>query len=176
MIRLLRHSSTLTLPDASYTQVSLGDLTVTAQSIGVARSSFGFDFVDGIMAFGPEELTSGTVQGADIVPTFMQGLVSQGQITQNVLGVSFEPLTGSVSPPRGMTVLLNSDIVCDRTRSISTASSLWEELTTQSILEPSRTFHAPKCPHSIPSGESTLHLRPSDLPRSEYHFPPLLIP
>ncbi|KAJ7617169.1 putative cathepsin E [Roridomyces roridus] len=72
-----------------------GGITATKQSIGVAKSSEGFEGTDGIIGFGPEELTEDTVSGVSEVPTFMQNLVSQGIISTNVLGVSFAPLTGS---------------------------------------------------------------------------------
>ncbi|KAJ7023467.1 aspartic peptidase domain-containing protein [Mycena alexandri] len=75
--------------------VSLGGTTATSQSIGVAKSSTGFTGTDGIIGFGPEELTEDTVTGVDEVPTFLQTLVSEGVIDSNILGVSFAPLTGS---------------------------------------------------------------------------------
>jgi hypothetical protein len=78
-------------------QVSLGDVTVIAQSIGVANFSIGFDGFDGIIGFGPVGLTNGTVEGTPQVQTFMQNLVSQGQISANVMGISFEPENGAVS-------------------------------------------------------------------------------
>ncbi|KAJ7030601.1 aspartic peptidase domain-containing protein [Mycena alexandri] len=75
--------------------VSIGGTAATKQSIGVAKSSTGFTGTDGIVGFGPEELTEDTVTGATEVPTFLQTLVSEGVITDNILGVSFAPLTGS---------------------------------------------------------------------------------
>ncbi|KAJ7735627.1 aspartic peptidase domain-containing protein [Mycena maculata] len=75
--------------------VSVDGTGVTGQSIGVAKSSSGFSDVDGIIGFGPEDLTEYTVSGVSEVPTFLQNLVSQGVISENILGVSFAPLTGS---------------------------------------------------------------------------------
>ncbi|KAJ7726319.1 putative aspartic protease [Mycena maculata] len=75
--------------------VSLAGTGVTGQSIGVAKSSTGFSGTDGIIGFGPEDLTEDTVSGVSEIPTFMQNLVSQGVISENILGVSFAPLTGS---------------------------------------------------------------------------------
>ncbi|KAJ6517433.1 putative aspartic protease, partial [Mycena vitilis] len=75
--------------------VALSGTSATSVSIGVASSATGFDGVDGIIGFGPEELTEDTVDGANEVPTFMQDLKSQGVIDSNVLGVSFAPLSGS---------------------------------------------------------------------------------
>ncbi|KAN0114542.1 putative cathepsin E [Hyaloscypha variabilis] len=75
--------------------VSFGGLTVTDQSIGAASTSSGFTGVDGIIGFGPVDLTEDTVSGANTVPTFMDNLYSQGSISTEVLGVSFRPESGS---------------------------------------------------------------------------------
>ncbi|KUL89529.1 hypothetical protein ZTR_04286 [Talaromyces verruculosus] len=76
-------------------KVSFGGLTVSSQSIGAATSSSGFSGVDGIIGFGPVDLTEGTVSNANTVPTFLDNLYSQGSISQEVLGVSFRPESGS---------------------------------------------------------------------------------
>jgi hypothetical protein len=76
-------------------QVTFGGLTVSSQSIGVARSSSGFDGVDGILGVGPVDLTEGTVSGASTVPTFLDNLYRQGTISSEVLGVYFQPESGS---------------------------------------------------------------------------------
>ncbi|KAL6900054.1 aspartic peptidase domain-containing protein [Trichoderma evansii] len=75
--------------------VSFGGLTVQGQSVGAASSSQGFTGVDGIIGFGPVDLTANTVDGADSVPTFTNNLYSQGAISTEVLGVSFRPESGS---------------------------------------------------------------------------------
>jgi hypothetical protein len=77
--------------------VSVGDITVIAQSIGVASISTGFSGVDGILGLGPDSLTVGTVEGMVIVPTVMDNLASQGQIPANLIGISFEPDNNGVS-------------------------------------------------------------------------------
>nr|GAT51469.1 aspartic protease [Mycena chlorophos] len=77
--------------------VSIGGTAVTKQSIGVASKASGFTGTDGIVGFGPEDLTEGTVSGSSEVPTFMQTLVSEGVISDNILGVKFAALTGSES-------------------------------------------------------------------------------
>ncbi|KAL6818037.1 putative aspartic protease [Trichoderma sp. SZMC 28013] len=77
--------------------VTFGGLTVTSQSIGSARSSSGFEGVDGIIGFGPVDLTEDTVSNANTVPTFLDNLYSQGSISTEVLGVSFLPESGSDS-------------------------------------------------------------------------------
>jgi len=76
-------------------KVSFGGLTVNSQSIGAASSATGFQGVDGIIGFGPVDLTQGTVSNANTVPTFMDNLYNQGSISTEVLGVSFRPESGS---------------------------------------------------------------------------------
>ncbi|PIB02373.1 Polyporopepsin [Cercospora beticola] len=75
--------------------VSFGGLTVRSQSLGAATSAQGFTGVDGIIGFGPADLTQGTVSNANTVPTFMDNLYSQGSIAREVLGVYFRPESGS---------------------------------------------------------------------------------
>ena len=75
-------------------KVSFGGLTVSKQSIGAASQSSGFTGVDGIIGFGPVDLTTDTVSNANEVPTFMDNLHSQGSISSEVLGVSFRPESG----------------------------------------------------------------------------------
>ncbi|KAF8317083.1 acid protease [Clavulina sp. PMI_390] len=75
--------------------VNFAGLTAASQSFGVASSSTGFDGVDGIIGFGPVDLTEGTVSGVNTVPTFMDTLYSQGAIPDEVLGVYFSPESGS---------------------------------------------------------------------------------
>lgn len=72
----------------------MGDgLTVQSQSIGVAQKATGFTDVDGILGIGPADLTAGTTGGQDTVPTFMDNLMAQGSIEQEVITVVFEPTT-----------------------------------------------------------------------------------
>ncbi|CAA7264889.1 unnamed protein product [Cyclocybe aegerita] len=70
-------------------------LVIPQQSIGVASRSSGFDSVDGILGIGPVDLTEGTLSPAtnSIVPTVTDNLFSQGTITNNEIGISFEPTT-----------------------------------------------------------------------------------
>lgn len=75
--------------------VTFAGLTVKAQSIGAASSATGFSGVDGIIGFGPVDLTENTVSNTNTVPTFLDNLYSQGTISQEVLGVSFQPESGS---------------------------------------------------------------------------------
>jgi cathepsin E len=78
-------------------QVSLGPgLTIPAQSIGVASQTSGFGpGVDGILGIGPVELTVGTLSPhtTSTVPTVTDNLFSQGTISKNEIGISFEPTT-----------------------------------------------------------------------------------
>ncbi|KAF7342908.1 Aspartic protease [Mycena sanguinolenta] len=85
-----------TVSGTEYTDtLVLGGLTVTKQSIGDGTKSSGFEGVDGIIGFGPVDLTEDTVSGSTTVPTVMNNLLSQGSISTQVLGVSFAPESGS---------------------------------------------------------------------------------
>jgi len=75
--------------------LTVGGLTVKSQSIGDGTTSSGFQGVDGIIGFGPVDLTQGTVSGSTTVPTVIANLLSQGTISEAVLGVSFRPESGS---------------------------------------------------------------------------------
>ncbi|KAJ3529152.1 hypothetical protein NM688_g7891 [Phlebia brevispora] len=79
--------------------VTLGPgLTITAQSIGVASESEGFEGVDGIIGIGPVDLTLDTLSPdtRDTIPTgesFTDNLFTQGAIPEHLVAVSFEPTT-----------------------------------------------------------------------------------
>lgn len=80
--------------------VSLGSgLTINKQSIGVASTSQGFDGVDGILGIGPVDLTVGTLSPdtRSTIPTVTDNLFSQGVISANEIGISFEPTTQQVA-------------------------------------------------------------------------------
>lgn len=71
------------------------------QSIGAANQSSGFaQGIDGIIGFGPVDLTDGTVSNQADVPTFTNNLYSEGLIPVEVLGVSYRPEPGSSSSSR----------------------------------------------------------------------------
>ncbi|KAJ7354266.1 family A1 protease [Mycena albidolilacea] len=77
-------------------QVTLAPgLVIPKQSIGVASRSSGFSGIDGILGLGPVGLTAGTLSPdpASLIPTVMDNLVSQGTITNNIFGISFQPTT-----------------------------------------------------------------------------------
>ncbi|KAF8139020.1 aspartic proteinase [Boletus edulis] len=69
------------------------DLVINQQSIGVSHV-FSFnksDGIDGVLGIGPVDLTENTVDGVDTVLTVMDNLHSQGTISEEVLGVFFNP-------------------------------------------------------------------------------------
>lgn len=72
------------------------DLVIDKQSIGVADSSSGISDVDGILGVGPTDLTSGTLDtGNTEIPTVLDNLLSQEKISEEVLGIYFEPVSDS---------------------------------------------------------------------------------
>ncbi|KAG8696229.1 hypothetical protein FRC08_007299 [Ceratobasidium sp. 394] len=76
--------------------VIIGNMSAKDQSISVASYSEGFNGTDGILGLGPDALTAGTITGShSLIPTIMQTLEAQQVIEQNVLGVYFQPITGS---------------------------------------------------------------------------------
>ncbi|KAJ6606850.1 aspartic peptidase A1 [Mycena sp. CBHHK59/15] len=77
-------------------QVTLATgLVIHNQSIGVATSSAGFEGVDGILGIGPVSLTLDTLSPAttQLIPTVTDNLFSQGTISSDLIGISFEPTT-----------------------------------------------------------------------------------
>ena len=80
--------------------VTLGPgLVIEQQQIGVAIISQGFEGVDGILGVGPVDLTQGTLQNDPnaFVPTVSDNLLSQGAISEEVLGIFFAPTTSVVA-------------------------------------------------------------------------------
>ena len=71
--------------------VTIGDLVIKNQSIGVAEIAFGFNGLDGILGLGPDDLTEGTTSAGGEVPTVVDNAFAQGLIHAKVVGVSFEP-------------------------------------------------------------------------------------
>ncbi|KAH0591103.1 Polyporopepsin [Termitomyces sp. J132] len=68
-------------------------LVIPSQSIGVASRATGFDGVDGILGIGPVDLTQGTLSPASssLIPTVTDNAFSEGLISANQIGISFEP-------------------------------------------------------------------------------------
>jgi len=77
-------------------QVTLAPgLVIDKQGVGVSRLALGFQSWDGILGVGPTGLTVGTLfpDRSQAVPTVVDNLVTQGDIEDAVLGVSFNPLS-----------------------------------------------------------------------------------
>ena len=79
--------------------VDLGSgLVIENQSIGVASSATGFSGFDGILGVGPVDLTSSTVHNfTGTVPTVTDNLLSQGTISEEILGIYYVPASESTS-------------------------------------------------------------------------------
>ena len=78
--------------------VTLGSgLVIKDQSIGVASSATGFTGADGILGIGPVGLTANTVSNTATVPTVSDNLLSQGTISEEVLGIYYVPAAESSS-------------------------------------------------------------------------------
>jgi len=112
--------------------VTLSDsLVIDNQSIGVASTATGFNDVDGILGVGPVDLTSNTVSNTDTVPTVTDNLFSQGTISQDSLGISFEPSTSTDQQNGTLTFgdidtsLTSSDVSFTPITSTSPASNYW---------------------------------------------------
>ncbi|KAI1786220.1 acid protease [Ganoderma leucocontextum] len=73
--------------------VTIGDLVVKNQGIGVAEIAFGFNGLDGIIGLGPVDLTEDSTSNGGEVPTVVDNAFAQGLIDAAVVGVSFEPTT-----------------------------------------------------------------------------------
>ncbi|KAF8141308.1 acid protease [Boletus edulis] len=73
-------------------------LVIRQQSIGVTSQASGIAHgLDGILGLGPINLTMGTVNGMNTVPTVSDNLHSQGTISKEVLGVYFIPESSSTT-------------------------------------------------------------------------------
>jgi cathepsin E len=73
---------------------------IPKQSIGAGNTSTGLNGADGILGVGPTVLTMGTLSpdNGSTIPTITDNLFSSGTISENVLGISFEP----ISDPSGI--------------------------------------------------------------------------
>ncbi|KAF8942524.1 hypothetical protein BGZ46_006739, partial [Entomortierella lignicola] len=76
-------------------QVTIGGLTFT-QEFGVASSSSGFDGTQGLVGFGPDDLSAITSNGENI-PTPVDNLYSAGKIPSDIIGVYFKTITDGSS-------------------------------------------------------------------------------
>ncbi|KAF8626737.1 hypothetical protein AX17_006502 [Amanita inopinata Kibby_2008] len=70
-------------------------LVLSSQSIGVASTSTGFNGYDGILGIGPVDLTVGTLSPdtGSSIPTVTDMAYSQGFLSADEVGVSFQPTT-----------------------------------------------------------------------------------
>ncbi|KAG0302513.1 hypothetical protein BGZ98_007438, partial [Dissophora globulifera] len=75
------------------TVVLSSGLEVSGQSIGVAKTSAGFNGVDGVLGVGPSGLSEGTTSGGGVIPTVTENLFTQGVISSNLVAISLEPST-----------------------------------------------------------------------------------
>ncbi|KAG2361272.1 aspartic peptidase A1 [Suillus spraguei] len=77
--------------------VTLGHgITIPNYELAVASTTTNFRFHDGILGIGPRDLTVGTLTNDPTAtyPTFTDWLVTTGIIRQNIVGISFQPVTG----------------------------------------------------------------------------------
>lgn len=75
-------------------QVTLASgLVIEKQIIGVATTTRGFEGVDGVLGLGPVDLTQGTSNSGETIPTVTDNLFSNGIIIENLFALSFEPST-----------------------------------------------------------------------------------
>lgn len=116
-----------------YDQLTFSSDLVFNQSIGVASTSSGFNDVNGILGIGPVNLTQGTVQDVDSVPTVVDSLFEQGLIENNLVSVFFQPTIGDNTNPAGTGELnfggidetIGFDIFYTPITSTSPASQYW---------------------------------------------------
>ncbi|KAF9435829.1 hypothetical protein BGZ76_005432 [Entomortierella beljakovae] len=81
-------------------QVTIGG-HIFNQEFGVATSATGFDGIQGLVGFGPDDLSSITTGGENI-PTPVDNLYSSGQIPSDSVGVYFKAITdGGVQETNG---------------------------------------------------------------------------
>ncbi|OCH93069.1 acid protease [Obba rivulosa] len=76
--------------------VTLGELTIPQQGIADAQLAQGFGpGIDGILGIGPTDLTEGTLSpnALGVIPTVTDNAYFEGLISQDAVGVSFQPTT-----------------------------------------------------------------------------------
>ncbi|KAI0327407.1 acid protease [Cubamyces sp. BRFM 1775] len=94
------YGSGLFLGEEFLDTVTLGDIVLKEQSIGVAEFVIGFEGVDGILGVGPVDLTQGTTSSGGLVATVLDNAFVQDFINEELIGISFEP-TNSLSVANG---------------------------------------------------------------------------
>ncbi|KAI5836292.1 acid protease [Schizophyllum commune Tattone D] len=82
--------------------VSLGEgLDIPKQSIGIASKADGMNGIDGILGIGPIDLTQGTVQWGDRIPTVTDNLYKNKTISTESIGIFYQPTTSADPVPNG---------------------------------------------------------------------------
>ncbi|KAJ7625260.1 acid protease [Mycena polygramma] len=77
-------------------QVTLGpNLVIKDQAIGVADQTTSMTGMDGILGIGPVDLTQGTTPSNAPVSTVTDNCKGQGLISNEIIGVCYEPTTGA---------------------------------------------------------------------------------
>ncbi|KAG0326254.1 hypothetical protein BG000_001486 [Podila horticola] len=72
------------------------------QEFGVSSNNSGFTDVQGLVGFGPDDLTIGVTPDNKVVFTPVDNLYKNGQISSDVIGVWFQPITdGSTQETNG---------------------------------------------------------------------------
>ncbi|CAO3668781.1 unnamed protein product [Umbelopsis vinacea] len=148
--------------------VSLGSLTITSQSIGDATSASGFSGVDGIIGFGPVDLTGGTVSNAATVPTIIDNAYSEGLISTKVLGVYFDPIIGSATTSNNGELTLggtdstkySGSITYTPVTSTSPSSEYWG-INISKITYGSTTVSSSSLPGIVDTGTTLVYLQTS---------------
>lgn len=110
--------------------ITLSSLSISNQSIGVAKTYQGFRGVDGVFGIGPVSLTKGTVSNTDTVPTIMDNLFNQELTRSEILGVYFVPVsekvaTGTLTFGGWNSSLMTSDITYTPITTASPACNYW---------------------------------------------------
>ncbi|KAG2078728.1 aspartic peptidase A1 [Suillus decipiens] len=109
-------------------------LTVVLQSIGVASESQGLYGFDGVLGIGPVALTLDTLEElpTELIPTVTNSLAGQNTIPRDVLGIFFQPYSGSPEATRGQITfggtdpdLYNGIIMYTHITEIKPASYYW---------------------------------------------------
>ncbi|KAJ7445326.1 family A1 protease [Mycena latifolia] len=80
-------------------QVVLADVAMPNKSIGVVTPSTVLNGIDGILGIGPEELAIGTLASnlTQGIPTIVQTLSCQGNITTQLYAIALQPTTSVMS-------------------------------------------------------------------------------
>ncbi|KAG2062998.1 hypothetical protein BDR04DRAFT_1203348 [Suillus decipiens] len=86
-------------------------LDILMQSIGVAEESAGFPNFDGVLGIGPAALTLGTMPelSRESIPTATDNLFSQGTISENIVGMFYQPYVNPLLEATGQITFGGTD-------------------------------------------------------------------